>query len=84
MATQLPTITVTDDQAARMLAAYGTVANYQTWLADSIIDFVLAAEMKKIDDAAYIVAQKAQADKDAAIAALVASLPPRSKPVPAY
>lgn len=40
----LPTITVSDANAQRMLAAYGSEAAYITWLQNSIIDFVLNKE----------------------------------------
>ena len=47
---QLPTLTVTDAQAQRMLAAYGSVDNYLEWLRSQIIEFVVSQE--------FIAAQK--------------------------
>lgn len=43
----LPSIEVTQTQADRMLAAYGSIANYKQWLTQSIIDYVLADEERK-------------------------------------
>ena len=40
----LPTITVSDANAQRMLAAYGNEAAYVKWLTDSIVEFVLNKE----------------------------------------
>jgi hypothetical protein len=40
----LPTLTVTDEQATRMLAAWGSAAEYSKWLKDEIIEFVLNKE----------------------------------------
>ncbi len=40
----LPTITVTQAQADRMLSAWGSAANYKTWLKQMIIDYVLSQE----------------------------------------
>lgn len=45
---QLPTLTVTDAQAARMLAAYGTVDAYKAWLIEQIIGHVLDHEQKRM------------------------------------
>lgn len=44
----LPTLTVTDAQANRMLAAYGSVANYKLWLREKIIEHVLNEEEKQL------------------------------------
>lgn len=40
----LPTLTVTQAQADRMLAVFGTVEAYREWLRESIINHVLAEE----------------------------------------
>lgn len=74
MAVVLPTITVTDAQAARIIAAFGAdqtsaVANYTNWLTAGLIDFVLRHETR-------IVVEQNQAALEAAIASIVASLPP--------
>jgi hypothetical protein len=40
----LPTLTVTQEQADRMIAAWGSAASYSEWLKQQIIDFVLNKE----------------------------------------
>lgn len=40
----LPTITVTDAQAVRCLAAWGSVAAYKSWLQGQVVDYVKGAE----------------------------------------
>lgn len=45
----LPTLTVTQEQADRMIAAYGSVANYRAWLKQKIVAFVLDYEMAQQD-----------------------------------
>lgn len=40
----LPTLKVTQEQADRMLAAWGSVEDYRAWLRDSIIEFVVGHE----------------------------------------
>jgi hypothetical protein len=72
----LPTITVTDDQAARLLAAFGSVPNYLTWLTDSLIDKVMQNE-------ANIIEQETNVLRQQRLEALRASLPPRSTDLPA-
>lgn len=42
----LPTLTVTDAQADRMLAAWGTIDHYKAWLQQQIIEFVIEAERR--------------------------------------
>lgn len=44
----LPTLTVTQEQADRMLAAFGTVANYRTWLRNNIVSYVQAKELNAL------------------------------------
>lgn len=41
---QLPTLTVTDAQATRLLAAFGTSAAYKEWLKNRLIEYVVEAE----------------------------------------
>lgn len=45
---QLPTLTVTDAQAARITAAYGSTANYKVWLRRQLIAFVFDYEARQI------------------------------------
>lgn len=45
---QLPTLTVTDAQAARITTAYGSTANYKTWLKKELIAFVFDYEARQI------------------------------------
>lgn len=59
----LPTLTVTDEQANRMLAAYGSVDEYTKWLKNSIIDYVISYEAKAMN--ANFRAQMEQAMEDA-------------------
>jgi hypothetical protein len=40
----LPTLTITDDQATRCLAAWGSVAAYKAWLASEVAGYVRASE----------------------------------------
>ncbi|HWT39679.1 MAG TPA: hypothetical protein VN081_00135 [Dongiaceae bacterium] len=40
----LPTFTVTQAQADRLLAAYGSVDNYKAWLKEQIIEYVVEVE----------------------------------------
>lgn len=42
----LPTIEVTQAQADRVLAAYGSVANYRAWLRRGVVDYVVQFEME--------------------------------------
>lgn len=46
----LPTFTITDDQANRILAAFGDVATYKQWLKRQIIQEVLRHEAKGMRD----------------------------------
>lgn len=54
----LPTITVTQAQADRMLAAYGDVATYKRWLADQIRQYVTQIETSRIRQEADVVAEQ--------------------------
>jgi len=58
----LPTLTVTQAQADRMLAAYGSQSEYTSWLKNAIIDFVIAKENQADSDAFYA-QQQAKATK---------------------
>jgi len=40
----LPTLTVSQAQADRLLAAFGSVAAYKQWLKDSLVQYVIDAE----------------------------------------
>lgn len=40
----LPTITVTDAQAARLIAVFGDAATYQAWLKETLVTYVLRKE----------------------------------------
>lgn len=40
----LPTLTITDAQADRCLAAWGSVAAYREWLADAVRRYVRTSE----------------------------------------
>lgn len=70
----LPTVTVTQTQADRMLAAYGSVAAYKQWLVKQIKEYVVYQEALKIDQTDLARAQQHEADKQAQLDALSASL----------
>lgn len=70
----LPTVTVTQTQADRMLAAYGSVTAYKQWLVKMIKEYVVYQEALKIDQADLVRAQQHEADKKAQLDALNASL----------
>ena len=57
---QLPTLTVTDVQAARIIAAFGTVEAYKEWLKERLINHVLDVE-DQAENQAY--AEKREADR---------------------
>lgn len=59
----LPTITVTDAQATRILNAFGDAATYRAWLRQSVRDYVLSKE-------ATAIRAEQQAKMDAAVAAI--------------
>jgi len=44
----LPTVTVTDAQAARITAAYGDATAYKAWLKQAIKDYVFRKEAEAI------------------------------------
>lgn len=44
----LPTFDVTDNQANRMIAVFGSPEAYVEWLKTTIVEYVLAAEEKEI------------------------------------
>lgn len=47
----LPTVTVTDAQATRILAVYGDAATYKAWLIEQIRAHVLTVEMNALESA---------------------------------
>jgi uncharacterized NAD(P)/FAD-binding protein YdhS len=49
----LPTLFVTDAQATRMIAAFGSAENYKTWLKEQIIRYVTDYEIQQ-DDTTYL------------------------------
>lgn len=57
---QLPTLTVTQPQADRLLAVFGDVAGYKVWLLASLKAKVMEAEMNKarVDAQAYVEAKR--------------------------
>jgi hypothetical protein len=44
----LPTLTVTQAQADRMLAAWGSASNYKEWLKNQVIAYVVAKEDQEL------------------------------------
>lgn len=48
----LPTITVTDTQLAKCVAAFTDAAGYRTWLKAALRDEVLRREARRLDEAA--------------------------------
>lgn len=70
----LPTINVTTAQADRMLATYGSVANYKVWLVQAIKEYVVHQEALRMDEVEYQRSIQVLADKQAALDALAASL----------
>ena len=64
----LPTIDVSQAQADKALAAYGSIPAYKSWLTKAVRDFVIA-DVERIRDAADVTA------KQALIAATLAELP---------
>lgn len=44
----LPTLTVTDEQATRLLAVFGDAAGYKTWLKQRLRDHVLGVERQRV------------------------------------
>ena len=76
MAVPLPTFSVTEDQASRLLEAFGSVDAYLVWLQDALIDKVMSHEASLIEQELNVI--KAQR-----LEALRASLPPRSSDLPA-
>jgi hypothetical protein len=58
----LPTFTVTQAQADRLLAAFGSVENYQNWLKNQLVTFVLNKEMESANEAmeAQVAAKRAE------------------------
>jgi len=50
MAQTLPTFTVSDAVATRLMTAFGSAAQYKTWLADAIKSEAIRRETQAIDD----------------------------------
>lgn len=48
MAQTLPTLTVTDAQAQRLLAVFGTADEYRRWLKKQLVDYVLYVEANQL------------------------------------
>lgn len=46
---ELPTLTVSDAQAARLMAAFGSVVDYKAWLRRQLVDHVTRYEMATIN-----------------------------------
>jgi len=65
----LPSITVTDTQLAKCVAAFGDAAGYKAWLKAAVRDEVLRRESRRLDEAANT------AKRDA-LAAYEPDLPP--------
>lgn len=62
----LPTLTVTDAQASRITAAFGSVTAYKQWLKEKIIEHVLDFEDREFDSQ-YMeqrATRRAQAESD--------------------
>lgn len=65
----LPSLTVTDTQLAKCVAAFGDAAGYKAWLKQAVRDEVMRRESRRLDE-------EANTTKRAALAAVEASLPP--------
>ena len=44
----LPTFDVTEVQAQRLLAAFGSVSAYKSWLRQRLIDYVIVTEQSRL------------------------------------
>ena len=64
----LPTLTVTDTQLAKCVAAFTDAAGYRTWLKAALRDEVQRREARRLDE-------EANSAKAAALVALAAELP---------
>lgn len=64
----LPTLTVTGPQLARLVQSFQDAAGYRAWLKSALIDEVQRREARRLDE-------EANAAKAAALAALAAELP---------
>ena len=69
----LPTITVTDAQLAKCVAAFTDAAGYKKWLKAAVRDEVQRRTARALDE-------QHNAAKAAALAALEADLPPADPP----
>lgn len=63
---QLPTLTVTDAQATRLIAVFGDVAGYKAWLLRTLKAAVMAAEEEAERQAAKtrVEAKRAELEAD--------------------
>ena len=64
----LPTLTVSDAQLARLVGAFQDAAGYKTWLKQALVDEVTRREARRLDE-------EHNAAKKAALVALDAELP---------
>ena len=64
----LPTLTVSDTQLARLVAAFTDAAGYKAWLKAALLDEVQRREARRLDE-------EHNAAKKAALVALAAELP---------
>jgi hypothetical protein len=58
----LPTLTVTEEQADRLLAVFGSVDAYKEWLKTTLINYVVSQEAAQKMDT---IQSEAQADREA-------------------
>lgn len=75
----LPTINVTQAQADRMLAAFGSVPKYKEWLRQQIVNHVLSVEVQGVQQEVEV-AQRAK--RQEVIDALPKPPPPPAEPPP--
>ena len=64
----LPTLTVSDTQLARLVAAFTDAAGYKAWLKAALLDEVQRREARRLDE-------EANSAKAAALESLAAELP---------
>ena len=65
----LPSLTVTDTQLAKCVAAFTDAAGYRTWLKAAVRDEVLRRESRRLDEAANTAKRDALAAMDAELPA---------------
>jgi hypothetical protein len=71
----LPTLTVTDEQAARLLAVFGSVDAYKAWLRETLKAYVLEQERRRVD-------RVAQQEREAQVQQFITELFPEPAPDP--